>query len=199
MLIWIILIVGGALAFWGLRKGVFFMFISLFNLMVAIYVSTLGAPLIVKAAPDLETGYYAAFCMLLTAGLSFALLEGLGWYVFLRGEDILFPDLFDKIGGAVCGFLGGCMLLGLLVLAFCMMPISRRDFGKGFLPVEKLDAFGSKTTAQVCRLAAGLSLECLDGAEEKTLAYLIDLSKGTSEDLAADPQTDTNPVPTAAP
>jgi len=191
LLFWIVLIVGGALAFWGGRKGMLFMFVSLFNLMIAIYVGILGTPLIVKAAPDLEMGYYAAACLLLMTALIFTLLEGLGWYVFLRGSDILLPNLFDRIGGAVCGFLGGYSLLGLLLLAFCMMPISRQDYAKGVL--DAMDRFSRNTSSRICNLAAGLSLECLDGAEEKTIEYLISLADQQSKDepvTADSPQAD---------
>lgn len=182
MLIWVVLIVGAGVAFLGWRLGVFTMFAAVFNLLLSIHISVLSTPLIVRSTPDLEMGYYAAFSLLLMTIFLFALLQGFTWYFFLRGQDILFPELFDKVGGAGLGFAAGYAALGVLVLGFCMMPISRADYAKGVLPVASLDRFGADTAQRVCNFMASCSLECLDGAAEETTEYLIGLS--TSEEPA---------------
>ena len=100
---------------------------------------------------------------------------------------ILFPELFDRMGGAVCGFVVGLLVLAVVVLSYCMMPISRKDVAGGFLPVKSLDQFSTSTVARVCNFSAFLSLECLDGAAEKTAEELIALSHPKKQEPQAAP------------
>lgn len=200
VLFWLIVIIGGLFAFLGLKKGVYTMYTVVFNLGIAIYVSVLSTPLVVSTTPNLEMGYYAAFSLSLMTLFLFALLQGFAWYFFLRGSDVLFPDLFDKIGGAALGFVTGYAVLAVLALTYCMMPISRQDTMKGFLPVSSLDQFSSNTMNKLCNTAAFWSLECLDGAAEETTEYLISLSHPKDErpTVPATPETpETMPAPIA--
>ena len=193
MLIWMILLVGVVFAVLGLRLGVFTMFTVVFNLLLAIYLSIMSTPLIVRSTPDLEMGYYAAFSMLLMAIFLFVLLQGFAWYFFLRGSDVLFPNLFDKLAGASLGFVTGYGVLTIIILTFCIMPISRMDYAGGFLPVQAMDQFSADSASKICNFMAACSLEHLGGAAEETTEYLISLAEEKSEEPPAPPKQETAP------
>lgn len=172
------LVLSVLLAWIGVRKGVYIMAATLFNLLISIYVGLLSTPVVLKSSPGLETsGYYAAFCMLGLMGSGFALLQGISYALFLRGADAVFPVLFDRIGGGVCGLAAGYVLAGVLVLAVCMMPFSRLEVVQRFLPWETMETFCSCNTVKVCHVMAAWSLEYLDEAPRQTVEYLVSLGE----------------------
>ncbi len=172
------LIISGLLAWMGFRKGVYLMAATLFNILLSAYVGILSTPVVLKASPDLETsGYYAAFCMLFLIIGCFAILQGLCYYLFLRGADIIFPPVFDKLGGGLMGFFSGYVLTGLLVLAVCMMPFSRLETLQGIVPWDSMKTFCTGSTVKVCRFVAAWSLVYLDEVPDETVSYLVGLGE----------------------
>jgi len=182
MIIAITLILSGLLAWMGLRKGVFIMAATCFNLLVAVYLGVLSTPMVLKTIPELEaSGYFSALCMLLLIFLCFLLLEGVCYCFFFRGTDIVFPPLFDKIGGGLLGFVSGYVLAGVLILAICMMPFARLDFIQKFCPCRQMESFSSRTTSRVCRFIGYWSIDYPEDTPSQTIRYLIDLGQKPAE------------------
>lgn len=178
MILIVALIFSVLLAWMGVKKGVYFMAATLFNLLISIYIGMLSTPLVLKTSPGLEeSGYYAAFCMLLLIVACFVLLQGICYYFFLRGADLLFPHLFDKAVGGVLGFAGGYAVAGILFLAVCMMPFSRLEMVQKFFPWDGMELFCRQTTSRVCHIMAGWSLEYLENKPEETIKYLVSLGQ----------------------
>lgn len=178
MIYGVAIVISGLMAWLGLRKGVYAMAATAFNLLMAIYTGVLTIPLVLKTSPGLETsGYYAAFCLLILITACFVLLQGICYYFFLRGADVVFPNLFDRVGGCLLGFVSGYVLAGILCLAVCMMPFSRMDFIQGFFPSERLECFCGKTTAKVCHVMSTWSLQYLKEVPEETVDYLLSLGR----------------------
>jgi len=164
------------MAWLGVKKGVYVMAAALFNLLIAFYVSLLAIPLVFKTSPVLETsGYYAAPCLLVLIAACFLLLQGICYYLFLHGADLVFPNLFDKFGGGLLGFVAGYMLAAILGLVVCMMPFSHQDFVQGFFPSDRLEDFCSKTSSRTCHFISAWSLQYIPDEPEKTLEYLLSL------------------------
>lgn len=178
MIYGVAIVISVLMAWLGLKKGVYTMAATAFNLLMAVYTGVLTIPLVLKTSPGLETsGYYAAFCLLLLIAACFVLLQGICYYFFLRGADIVFPNLFDRIGGGLLGLVSGYVLAGILCLAVCMMPFSRMDFIQGFFPSERLECFCGKTTVKVCRVMSTWSLQYLEEVPEETVDYLLSLGR----------------------
>lgn len=178
IIVGVAILIGGLMAWLGLRKGVFVMAAAAFNILISIYAGLLSTPLVLKTSPGLETsGYYAALCMLFLIIACFVLLQGICYYFFLRGADIVFPDLFDKAGGGLLGFVSGYVLTGILCLAVCMMPFSHLDFIQKFLPSEYMESFCAGTTTRVCHVMSAWSLQYLPDKPEETVAYLLSLGR----------------------
>jgi hypothetical protein len=205
MIFVIAIVISGLMAWLGIRKGVYAMAATAFNLLMAIYVSLLTIPLVLNTSPGLETsGYYAALCLLVLITACFLLLQGICYYFFLRGADIAFPDLFDKVGGGLLGFVTGYVLAGILCLAVCMMPFSHLDFVQGFFPSDRLEGFCTRTTARVCHVMSAWSLQYIPDKPEETIEYLLALGRQDTAqpvDLQIKPQTppQSKPVPESKP
>ena len=202
MVLVIVLIISILFTWLGIRKGVYSMGAVLFNLLMSIYVGVLSTPLILKTSPGLEaSGYYAAFCIIFLTISCFALLQGICYYFFLRGADILFPDLFDKIAGGVTGFFSGYVLMGFVFLVICMMPFSRVHFLQNYLPWERMESFSARTTAKTCHFIATWSLEYLEHKPERTIQYLVTLGQKDTEEeknyemRSAEPSENESDVP----
>jgi uncharacterized membrane protein required for colicin V production len=166
------------MAWLGVKKGVYVMAAALFNLLIAFYVSLLAIPLVFKTSPGLETsGYYAALCLLVLIAACFLLLQGICYYLFLHGADLVFPNLFDKFGGALLGFTVGYILTAILCLGVCMTPFSHQDFKQGFFPSDRLEDFCSKTSSRACHFISAWSLQYIPDKPEETIEYLLSLGQ----------------------
>lgn len=175
------LFIGILFAWFGVKKGVYVMAAAAFNFLISIYIGVLATPVLLKDNPVLEnSSYYAAFCMLFLIAAIFTVLHGVCFYLFLRQADCVFPVVFEKAGGGVCGFFIGYFLTAVLLLAVCMMPFCRHPLFQRFIPFEKMKSFSASATCNLCHFMAGWSLEYLSDKPEKTVAYLISLGEAKS-------------------
>jgi uncharacterized membrane protein required for colicin V production len=178
MLFWLCLIIGLAFAWLGFKKGFFVAIAMLLNLMFGIYVGVLATPRILNMNSEYsDSGYYAAATMMVLAMAIFTVLQGIAWFYLLRDREDYFPKLIEQVAGGLCGFLFGYFLLGLFVLAICMMPFSRADM-PSFLPKrDNMARFASTPILSVCNFIGGYSLECFDGEPQAVLDGLLTLGK----------------------
>lgn len=170
------LLLGIFFAWLGFKKGVYIMAAAAFNFLISLYLAVLAAPALLKNNPALqESGYYAAFSILFLTAACFILLQGICYYLFLRGADCVFPVAFEKAAGGLLGFLIGYTLAAFLFLAVCIMPFSRHELFVRFISLDKMKTFSSSTTVKICHFMAGWSLQYLADKPQKTIEYLISL------------------------
>jgi hypothetical protein len=183
MILWFLILMGLGAAFMGLKKGFFFMFATQFLMMFAAYIAVLTTPMLLSQSPGYETnGYYAGGSVIVLFLLIFSVLEGFGWYFFLRDREDYFPKMLEKAGGVVVGFLCGYVFFCVLLLAFCVMPCSR---GKvDWLSTrENLEKLTTPAVFRVCNFLGWYSLECFDGNVERAVHTLLTLNDPKEEDL----------------
>lgn len=181
MILWLMIIIGLAVAFLGLKKGFFFMFAALFHMMFAIFIAVLTTPMLLAMSPGFESsGYYAAGCILILFVLIFGVLHGFGWYFFLRDREDFFPKMLEKAGGAVFGFLCGYTFCSVLLLALCIMPCSRGQID-WLCTRENLQKLSTPGVFNVCNFLGWYSLECFDGNVERAVDQLLTLNDPKEE------------------
>lgn len=183
MVVWVVILASLAAAYLGLRKGLLFMFATLFNLMFAIFIAVLSTPLLLTTSPGMETsGYYAAGCVLAMFVLIFGILEGFGWFFFLRDSEDYFPKLLDKVGGVGVGFLCGYTLSCMLLLALCIMPCSRGQIDR-LCTRDNLCKVSVPGVEKACNFLGWYSLHCFDGNVEHAIEHLLTLNDPKEEEV----------------
>ena len=128
---WIGIIVGGAFAWFLIKRGFYETWVTLFNIAVAIYLAIFLWPAIAKAFPfATEAALGAAITLLVTAAVVFLLLEILAYLFFVSHFKITSPRLFDTIGSGVLGFLAGLLVWSFVLLLINIAPFSENDLSK---------------------------------------------------------------------
>ena len=187
MLFWLLLIVSGAFAWLGVKKGLYKMFATMFCLMFAVYIGVLAAPRIIRLSHGLEQDpYYAAGCVFGISASVFILLWMIAWFFFLRDGEDFFPPMLERIGGGVCGFLFGYILTGMMMLLICIMPFSRTDRLPVFCGRDAMIRFSVPPVVKACNFIGEYSLECFDGNAESIVDFLLSMEPKTK------PQPDTD-------
>ncbi len=132
MAFWIGILVGGAFAWFAIKRGFYETWALVFNIVIAIYLAVFLGPVIANIVPAVrDTAYNNALTMLATAIGSFLILHGIS-YTFLTGQfSIPFPKVFDTLGTGFLGFLTGFLVWSFVSLVICITPISQNSFVKG--------------------------------------------------------------------
>ena len=131
MAFWIGILVGGAFAWFAIKRGFYETWTLVFNIVIAIYLAVFLGPVIANIVPAVrDTAYNNALTMLATAIGSFLILHGIS-YTFLTGQfSIPFPKIFDTVGTGFLGFLAGFLVWSFVSLVICITPISQNSFVK---------------------------------------------------------------------
>lgn len=170
------IIVGLLLGYMGLKRGLYVMFASLFNLMFAIFIAVLSTPTILKMTPGYENnGYYAAGCIFMMFLLVFGLLQFFCWFYLFKTREDYFPEILDKLGSAILGFLCGYVVVSLLIFLVTIMPLKSDP-----IPLvgthENLLRLARPGIVRVCNFLGAYSLECFDGDVEETIETLVTIN-----------------------
>jgi len=138
MVFWIAILIGALFAWLGVRLGFYETWILCFNVIVSIYVAIFLAPLVVDFAPG--TGQAAAYCLALSlivlAGGSFAILQGMS-YVCLTGQfSIPFPRILDLLFSGLLAFAAGFLILSFVAIVLTTTPLAAHSIVStiGFTP-----------------------------------------------------------------
>jgi amino acid transporter len=183
MILWGIITVGLLVGFVGFKKGLLAMFATIFNLMFAVFISVLSAPLLLSFSPGYETSAnYAAGCVVLMFVLIFGLLQTAAWFYFLRDREDYFPAWLDKPAGAVLGFLSGYLACSVILLTTCILPYSAQGKLDWLCPHAKLQEITAPPVEKACNFLAWYSLECFDGDSQRAIDYLLTLNEPKVEE-----------------
>lgn len=184
MLAWLLIAVCLGVAFLGLKKGLYVMFATLFNLLFAVFISVLSTPTVLSYSPQYaRNAYYAALgVLLLLFCLVFGLLQTFAWFYFLRHRDDYFPKILDWIGGFLVGGACGYVIVTLLILILCIMPCSVKGKLDWLCTRDKMQTLSVPGVCKACNFLAWYSLECFDGDTEKTVDTLLALTEPVQEE-----------------
>ncbi|MBA7663537.1 hypothetical protein ES703_71582 [subsurface metagenome] len=138
MVFWIGILVGGAFAWFAIKRGFYETWALVFNIVIAIYLAVFLGPVIADIVPSAgDTLYGNALCMLATAIGSFLILHAIS-YTFLTGQfSVPFQKIFDTLGTGFLGFLAGFLVWSFVGLLIYTTPISQQ-------PIVKEIGFGSQ-------------------------------------------------------
>lgn len=183
MIVWILILICLAAVYLGFRRGFFFMFATLFHMMFALFIAVLSAPRMIAMSPGYESnGYYAGACVLGLFLLLFIVLEGFGWFFFLRDREELFPVMLEKAGGVVFGFLCGYVFASTVLISLCIMPCSRGKMD-WLCTRENLQKLCTPGVFRACNFLGWYSLECFDGDVERAVDSLLSLNDPREEEV----------------
>lgn len=174
----LLIIVCFGFALLGLKKGLYVMFATLFNLLFAIFISILSTRTLLSLSPEFErNGYYAALIVFLLFCLVFGLLQMFAWFYFLRIREDYFPKMLDRVAGFFVGGVCGYILFSLLVLILFIMPFSVEGKMNWLCTREQMMERSKPVVLKACNFLAWYSLECFDGETEEEVKELLQLSE----------------------
>lgn len=129
MVFWAGILVAALFAWFAVRIGFYETWILLFNLVISAYLSIFLTPVITAVLPAAgSTAYGNALTLIAIALGAFLILHGLS-FSFLTGQfRVSFPQVFDRVGSGLLGFLAGLLIWGFAALVICATPISRHSF-----------------------------------------------------------------------
>jgi hypothetical protein len=126
MMFWIAILSGALFVWLAVRMGFYDTWVLFFNIVVSVYVSVFLAPVLAELVPPPggAAAYHVALCMIVLAGGSFAVLQGLS-FVFLTGQfSIPFPRTFDVLLSGLLGFVAGFLVLSFASLVLTTTPLA---------------------------------------------------------------------------
>lgn len=180
MFLWIAIIIGVFTAYLGYKKGLFVMFATFFNIMFAVFIAVLSTPKLLSFSTGYEeSGYCAAISVILLFILVFGVSQFFAYFYFLRDSDDLFPQLLDKFGAMIFGFLSGYVVCCVLILSFCITPCSAKTGTNHFCSREQLQGISKPVIRKVCDFLGWYSLHCFEGNSDKAIERLTALAKET--------------------
>jgi len=160
MILLLAVAVGMVFAVIGVRKGFFPMWLVLFNILISIYVGVMLSPTMVAIRPDMEQEpYYLGTFIAVTSVMIFVVLQTIASVFFAELADSFCPKIFDTVGAAILGFLGGFCVLSFVFFVICIMPFSQEPFMKGLCGDGVLTPAGVKGVVKVCDFVSSISLQ----------------------------------------
>ncbi len=170
-------IVGIALAVVCVRKGFFPSWAIVFNVMVAVYLAVMLAPLwvriVAEQGADSSSRYHIVLAIFATAGLTFAVLQIIA-STFITGTYVVaFPKLFDYIASATLGFLAGKIVASFLILILCITPLAAKPSMDKFNLRSKETPKELTAVIQTCNFMASASLQVYTDRSEDLIKELI--------------------------
>ena len=178
MLVWLVIAVCLGVGFLGLKKGLYVMFATLFNLLFATFISVLSTLTLLSYSVQYErNAYYASLGAFLLFSLVFGLLQVFAWIYFLRVRDDYFPKMLDRVAGFLIGGVCGYVLSTVLVLLLCILPCSEQGKMDWLCKRDKMEALAVPGVCKACNFLAWYSLECFDGNSERAIETLLNLDK----------------------
>ena len=182
MLAWLLIAVCLGVAFLGLKKGLYVMFATVFNLLFAVFISVLSTLTLFSYSPQYaRNAYYVALGVLLLFCLIFGLLQTFAWFYFLRHREDYFPKILDRIGGFMVGGACGYIIGTLLILILCIMPYSVEGRLDWLCTRDKMQTLSVPGVCKACNFLAWYSLECFDGDTERAVDNLLHLTDPIEE------------------
>jgi len=187
----LLIIVCLGFSYMGLKKGLYVMFATLFNILFAVFIAVLSTRKLLSYSSQYEhNGNYAALGVLLIFCLIFGLLQIFAWFYFLRLREDYFPKSLDRVGGFLVGGLCGYLFYLLIILTLCILPWSVEGKMDWFSGRDKMKALSVPGVCKACNFLGWYSLECFYGDSERSVDWLLGLSESSEpdEEIISNPQ-----------
>jgi len=140
MVFWTGILVGGFFVWLAVRRGFYETWTMLFNIVVSVYTAISLTPVIIETLPGAgETSYGNALTLTALAAGTFFILWIISVTLLTGRFRVSFPKIFDNLGAAVLGFLGGVLIWSFAALIISASPAGKTDFAGSI-------GFGSKFT-----------------------------------------------------
>jgi len=160
MILSLAVVVGVAFAVIGVRKGFFGMWLVLFNILISIYLGVMLSPTLVAFRPDMEQQrYYLSAFTATTSFMLFVVLQTIVSGFFSDLTECFCPKLFDTVGAAILGFLGGFCVFSFVFFIVCIMPFSKTPLVKGVFGDGVSTPTGVKGVVKACDFVSAVSLQ----------------------------------------
>ncbi len=184
MVFWAGILAAALVAWFAVRIGFYEAWIMLFNLVVSTYMSIFLTPVITAVVPAAgDTAYGNALTLIAIALGAFLVLHGLS-YSFLTGQfRVSFPQVFDRVGSGLLGFLGGLLIWSFAALVICATPISQNSFLRDFGLRSTVDDTNVAYVAWWCNaLNTMVGTNDSKRAAQEVIHKLLKTSEPTSHD-----------------
>lgn len=169
------------------KAGFFTLWATLFNIVISIYLAILLTPTaaeVMTFITDLEYGL--AGCMLVIAGVFFAIAHGVCITFFIGNFTVSLPKIINKFGTALLGFLAGFLVWAFVSFLILVSPLSKNSFMEDLNAAQQLKAASVPYISAACDVVNVLSIQKPTKPVSKVINWLADI-----EEPIPDEQTDT--------
>lgn len=155
---------------WFTKKyGFASMWISLFNLLISIYLGIMLTPTIVGFIPAFSEVYYKVICSFVVTVIVFVILKSVVYFYLEHALDAVMPELFSKIAGGVAGFF--MMLIILNFLIFNGFAIASNVIKSNDMKFQSDFKKSSSMVLSSCNLIHGLAGQPKYDAPEQIIGW----------------------------
>lgn len=166
----------------GLNRRLFHSYLTFCNLLFSVYVALWSEPAISKfySLPAEAAAFKPAVSMLVAAFVTFLVLYKVVEQLHPETQrEFSFPRPLDKLGGGVCGFLAGMVLINFLAFLLCTVP--QKQALSGVVSLPELERAATTSLVSISKAVDRASFQ--ETASRDRLAPLLELAR------KADPAT----------
>ncbi|MHC5059805.1 MAG: hypothetical protein ACYTFK_01795 [Planctomycetota bacterium] len=144
----------------GPRKGFFKTWVLLFNILISIYIGVMLSPTLVAFRPEIEHDrYYLASFIAMASLVNFTILQLIVSGFFRDLRECFCPKMFDTLGAAIGGFVGGFCITSFVFVIICVMPFSKMPVLKGVCGDGSSTSIGAEGAVRACDFVSTVSLQ----------------------------------------
>ena len=131
MFLLLTIVAGVVAAVLGRRAGFVAVWVFLFNLLIAIYVSLMLSPTLIGYVPLLKSShYYRALTLLFVVLLIFLMCHNFVNMFLIQAFNAKIPRFFNNFFAAVTGFVAGHFACGFILFIIGVTPVAKISFMK---------------------------------------------------------------------
>lgn len=143
----------------GLGARLLKSYVTLLNFTFAVYLALWSEGLLssLYRLPGAAEPYKSAGTMLFCALLAGVLLKKVSDSLMPDEREFIFPPLMDKLGGGLCGFLAGMVLVNFAAFVFCTTP--QKTAAAEFISLPALERASTGNLITLSGVIDGLSFQ----------------------------------------
>ncbi len=144
----------------GVKRGFLKTWAMLFNILISIYIGVMLSPTFVAFRPEMQQeSYYLAVFIVVTSLVIFAILQWIVGGFFSDSMECFCPKIFDTLGAAILGFLGGFCIISFVFVVVCIMPFSEMPILKGVCGDGSSTPTSVEGVVKACDFVSTVSLQ----------------------------------------
>jgi hypothetical protein len=122
------------------------------------------SPTFVAFRPEMEQEYsYLAAFIVVTSLVIFVVLQMIVSVFFSELAECFCPKIFDTVGAAILGFLGGFCIISFVFVVVCIMPFSKKPNLKAVCGDGSSTPVGVEGVVKACDFVSTVSLQPFSG------------------------------------